>query len=193
MRGCELLNVLQLQADMRLHADTRRTHRMESQESAVHPFLQVDADRAHVAHDLRGRFLEREIQAALAAPAGRIDEMRREAGLAGAGRARHQHRCCRGRSPAAQHVVELGDAGRDALLGRIVVERDGRDRQDRDAALVDQERILVRAVGRAAILDDAQPPGRRSDRRRGGRAGSRSPRRTPRGHGASACPRRARR
>ena len=39
--------------------------------------LEVDADRAHVADDLLRRLLEREIEAALAAAAGRIDEMRR--------------------------------------------------------------------------------------------------------------------
>ena len=39
-----------------------------------------------------------------------------------------------------------------------MVEAQGGDRQDGDALLVDQERILVGAVGRAAVLDDPQPP-----------------------------------
>ena len=36
---------------------------------------------------------------------------------------------------------------------------DGRDRQDGDAVLVDEEGILIGAVGAAAILDDLQSAG----------------------------------
>ena len=69
---------------MRLEAEARRAVRVELQQSTIHPLLQVDADGAHVAHQLRGRLLEKEIQATLATPAGGIHEMGRQARLAGA-------------------------------------------------------------------------------------------------------------
>lgn len=40
-----------------------------------------------------------------------------------------------------------------------MVEANRTQRHHRDAVLVDQKRIFVRAVDRAAILDDAQPSG----------------------------------
>ena len=40
----------------------------------------------------------------------------------------------------------------------FVLQAQRRDRQDADAVLVDQERVLVGAVDRPAVLDDAQPP-----------------------------------
>ena len=43
-------------------------------------------------------------------------------------------------------------------LRRLVVQPQRGDRQHRDAVRADQERILVGAVRRAAVLDDAQPP-----------------------------------
>ncbi len=137
-----------------------RTRRMELQQPLADPRLEVDADRAHVADDLPGRFLEREIQAALAAAAGRIHEMRRHAGLAGAGRAGHQDAAPAIEALAAHHAVQPVDAGRDAFGGRRMVQAQRGDRQDGDAVLIDEERILVRAVRRSPVLDDAQAPGR---------------------------------
>lgn len=67
----------------------------ELQQALAHPGFQVDADRAHVAHDLLGRLFEREIQAALAAPAGRASKVGRQAALSGAGLAGSQHRAVR--------------------------------------------------------------------------------------------------
>ena len=56
--------------------------------------LEVEADGAHVAHDLARRLLEGEVEAALAAPAGGVGEVGGQAGLAGARRARRSARCC---------------------------------------------------------------------------------------------------
>ena len=47
--------------------------------------------------------------------------------------------------------------GRDALGRGLVLQLQRGDRQDRDAAPIDEERVLVGAVGRAAVLDDPQP------------------------------------
>ncbi len=77
--------------------------------------------------------------------------------LAGAGGARDQHAAAAKVARAAEHVVEPGDAGRDALVAGRVLQAERGDRQHRDAVLVDQERVLVGAVRRAAVLDDAQP------------------------------------
>ena len=84
-------------------------------------------------------------------------KMRRQAGLAGAGGTRDQDRGAAVEALAAQHLVEARDAGRDALAADFVVEAEAGERQDREAVLVDEERILVGAVRRAAVLDDAQP------------------------------------
>ena len=40
-----------------------------------------------------------------------------------------------------------------------MVEAEGCHRQDGEARLFDEEGVLVRAVGGAAVLDDAEPPG----------------------------------
>src|SRR5262245_4905351 len=57
---------------------------MEPQQPLLDPRLELQADRAHVAHDLRRRLLEREIEAPLAALARGIGEVRRDAALAAA-------------------------------------------------------------------------------------------------------------
>jgi len=61
---------------------------------------------------------------------------------------------------AAEHGVQRGDAGGHPFGRRLVVERQGGDGHHREAGLVNQERILVGAMGRSAILDDPQPPRR---------------------------------
>ena len=53
-----------------------------------------------------------------------------------------------------------GDAGGNPLVAHLMLQTQRRDRQHGDAVFIDQERILVGAVRRAAVLDDAQPPGR---------------------------------
>ena len=60
---------------------------------------------------------------------------------------------------AAQHGVEAADAGRDAVGGGLVLQSHGRNRQHRNAVLVDQERELIGTVGRTTVLDDAQAAG----------------------------------
>ena len=59
---------------------------------------------------------------------------------------------------AAARGVEPRTAGGDALRGDPVIEVERSDRQHREPALADNERVFVRAVRRAAILQYAQPP-----------------------------------
>src|SRR6202000_1998619 len=58
----------------------------------------------------------------------------------------------------AQHRVEILDAGGNGFVGDGVTEPGRRDRQNAYAVVVDQKWILVGAVGRAPVLDDAQAP-----------------------------------
>ena len=133
---------------------------MEPQQAFVHPWPQVDADRAHVAHELLRRFLEQKIQAAFA-PRG---TPRRQS-------ARRGWSClcppCRrpARAPAevpfaAEHLVQLGNAARDALDDAWC----SRPSEVTGSTLMPlasmRNGILVRAVVRAAILDDSQAAGR---------------------------------
>jgi hypothetical protein len=82
-----------------------------------------------------------------------------EARLARPGRAGDEHAAPAIDAPTSEHGVETGHSGRDSLLRDLVSETDGGDRQNDDARLLDEERILVRAVGGAAILHDAQAAG----------------------------------
>src|SRR5262249_20270392 len=141
---------------MHLEPVQRRTSGVELEEAAVDPLLQIDPDRAHVADDLLGRFLEQEHLAALAAPAGSVEEVGRQAGFASTGGAGDEDRAPAEVPLAAEHRVEPSDAGRDALPRRGVREADRGHRQGRDPFLVYQERILVGAVWPAAILHDAK-------------------------------------
>ena len=139
-----------------LEAKRRRASRLELEEAAINPWLEIDADRSHVPHDLRGRFLEQERERALAAAAGGVHEVGGQTALAGAGGAGHENRAPPEVAFAAEHRIEPRDAGRDSFGRNGMAEPKRRHRQDRDPVLVDQERIFVGPVGRAAVLHDAE-------------------------------------
>ena len=120
------------------------------------PAAQIHADRVHVARELLRRLLEREEQAALSALAGRLDEAGGHAGLAGPRRPRDEDGAA-AEIAASQHGIQPRHAGGHALRGRRVLEPQGGDGQDGEAGVVDEEGVLVRAVGGAAVLDDPQP------------------------------------
>src|SRR4051794_19772658 len=88
------------------------TRGMEFQKPFVDPRIEIDADRAHIADDLPGRFLESEIQAALAAPAGRIYEMRRHAGFTRSGGAGQKNAAALIEALSTHHAVQPPDASR---------------------------------------------------------------------------------
>ena len=130
-------------------------------QAGVDPLLQIDADRCHVANDLGLGLLEGEVQGALPATAGGVAELRGQRRLAGAGGAADEHGAALVEASVTEHRVEPGDAGRHPLGGHAVAQTERRDRQHRDTGRADQERVLVRPVQRAPVLQDPQPPGRR--------------------------------
>ncbi len=123
------------------------------------PLFQIDADGAHVAHDLVGRLLEEAVEAALAAAAGGIGKVGRDAAFAASGRARYQDGGTPVEALVVQHGVEFRNTGGDKIGGHLVPEADGGDRNNREAPLVEQKGIFVGAVDGAAVFDDAQMAG----------------------------------
>ena len=59
-----------------------------------------------------------------------------------------------------QHAVQPRHARGDALARDLVVQRHRRDRQHREAAVADEEGVLVGAVARAAVLHHPHAPRR---------------------------------
>src|SRR6187397_3354695 len=103
---------------------------MDFEQALVDPPAEVDADRAHVADNLRRRFLVSEEQAAFAPPAGRVDEGRADRRLAGARRTGYEHAAAAIDALTAEHFVERRHAERDTLRRRLVIESQRSDRQD---------------------------------------------------------------
>ena len=117
-------------------------------------------ERLHVAHDLARRFLEGEVEAALAARRPRRRNARptsicrcrrcRRSARWSRDRSRRRRTWRRGRGRRwKSRSVEASCCSPSDVIGSTL-----------KPVLVDQERIFVGAVRRAAILDDAQPPGR---------------------------------
>ena len=158
--GLELVDQLVECGEVHFQAVGTGTGRVEAQQALLRPGLQIQADGAHVTDHLALGLLEGEVQAALAASAGRVGEVGSQARLASARRTRNKHAAAAVNSLAAEHGVEPGHAGGNPLRGRFVVKTKRGDRQDGNAVGVDQKGILVRAVGGATVLDDAQPSGR---------------------------------
>ncbi len=135
------------------------------------------------------RLLEREVQRTARRAAGGVGEVRRQRASCRCPRCPTPGRCCRGKTLARRASRRAAECRCETRSSRRRVrEAERRDRQHRDAVFVDQERVLVGAVRRAAVLHHPQPPRGHLVDRRGGRAGSRSPRRTPPAPGASAWP-----
>ena len=126
---------------------------MNLEQPLFQPRLQVDADGAHVANDLRTRFLVGEQQRPLAATAGRLSELRADAALAGARRPGDEHAAAAKDALATQHLVQPRDAGGNPLPGGFVIELERSDRQNRESAFANEEGVFVAAMGRAAILE----------------------------------------
>src|SRR5690606_31615593 len=121
--------------------------------------VQVESHAAQVAAYLGRRFLEREVEALFTAPAGRQHHLDAERRLPGARTAGDEDAAATVRS-AAQQAVDARMPGRQSLRGRLVAQAELRNRQDAEPRGADGDRISVRAVHRAAILDDAQAAGR---------------------------------
>ena len=105
-----------------------------------------------------GRLLEGEVQAPLAAPAGGVDEVRGQAGLAGARRARDQDAAAAVDSPAAEHRVQPRDAAWRSARADAACSSpsDVIGRTEMPRSSMRNGYSLVPCDG-AAVLDDAQP------------------------------------
>ena len=157
-RRLEAHDVAMHAGDVHFEPEQAGTRGLAFQQAGVDPGCQVDADGAHVAHQLGRRFLEGEIDATIAAPARGFGEMRREAGLARARRTRHEDARSLVIAARPEHRVETRDAGRHHRARRRMSETRRGDGQHRNALVVDQERIFVGAMRRAPVFDDAQSP-----------------------------------
>ena len=158
--GREFRDELDGAREVHFQAEMKSPHGLKLEPPIFHPLLQVDPDGGHVAHDLAGGFLKRNVEATFAPAAGCRGKCRRYTRLAGACGAGQENAAPAVESLAAEHGVEPLDAGRNALERRIVFELDGSDRPDRDSILLDEKRILVRAVDGAAIFDHPDAAGR---------------------------------
>jgi hypothetical protein len=123
---------------------------------ALHRRPEVDADRAHVTNDLRRGFLEGDVEGAFTPIRGGAHEVGGDAALAAPGGAGDQDGAAAVVPAPLEHRVELGHARADALGADLVLQRERGDGQHADSVLVDQERILVGPLRRAAVLDHAQ-------------------------------------
>ncbi len=142
-----------------LEAAEFRPRRVKRHEPFPGPSGQVEADGTHVPEDLALRFLEGEEEGTPAAAAQDVGKVGRQAGLPRPGPAGHEHAAAPVVPASGKHGVEPGDPRRDPFRQGFVAEPEGRDRQDREPLLVDEEGVLVGPVGRAAVLDHPQPPG----------------------------------
>src|SRR4051794_3574023 len=100
---------------MHLQAVHGGARRLELQHPFVHPVLQIDANRAHVAHDLALRLFEGEVDAALTRATGSIDEGGGETRLPRAGPAGEENAAPPEVPLPAQHRVELLDTAGDPI------------------------------------------------------------------------------
>ena len=156
----ELADLPVHQRQVHLEAVCGRPPGYETEQTLLDPLMKIDPDGRHVADDLALRLLEREVEAALTPRARLTGEVRRDAALARACGTADEDAAAAVEPLAAQHRVQSRDPRREPLVGRFVTETGGRDGKDREAVLVDQERVLVGSVRRAPILDHAQAPRR---------------------------------
>ena len=104
-RGIEIADLLEHQRQVRLQALNLRPRRMETQQAALDPAAEIDADGAHIAHDLLLRFFKGKIHAALAARARGIDESAPRANSCPSRACRKSAHCRRGSSPCPSSMA----------------------------------------------------------------------------------------
>ena len=118
----------------------------------------MQADGTHVAHNLAGGLLEREVERALPAPGGGLGKECGGAGFPRAGRAREQNAAAAKKAVPAEHRVKPWDARGNPLAGRRVIQPQRRDGQHSDAVVTDEEGIFIGAMRRAAVFHHPQMP-----------------------------------
>lgn len=139
---------------MCLETEQAGAYAAKLKQSLVHPPGEVDPHRCHVAHDLGRGLLESEVQRPLATLAGRDAELGRDSRLARSGGAADEHRAPAVKTFAAEHLIEAFHPAGHSLHRSRVLQADGGDGQDGHTIGADQEWILVRAMERAAVLQD---------------------------------------
>src|SRR5690348_9456403 len=100
------------------------TRGVDTQKTAIHPPLQIETNRAHVAQNLTGRLLKGKVEAALSAFRRRVCKMRSKAGFACACGSRNENAAVAEEPFATQHAIEPTYAAGDAIGGRQVRQSD---------------------------------------------------------------------
>ena len=117
-------------------------------------------DRAHVADDLAAATPRRRSRGSARRGGRRRRRNARPGWSCRCPRRPRRGRWCRGSSrPPPSMASSPGTPVENRSSEASWLEAGRGDRQDGDAVLVDQERVLVGAVRRAAVLDDPQPAG----------------------------------
>src|ERR1700674_1417814 len=142
---------------MHLHPQLRRPPGPVEQEALLDPLIEIDAESSDVSENLAARFLEANEQASLPSTTRGLGKVSRQGGLAAPCRAAYQNSASSIVALPLQHLVQIGDAGRDTLGGYLVLQSERRDRQDRYSMFIDQERIFVCAVTGAPVFDNSHP------------------------------------
>src|ERR1700722_5793942 len=146
---------------MSLEAEQAGADASELQQALFDPHSEAHTDRGHVPDDLILRLLEGKVDRPLTTRARRIAELRGEGRFSRARGAADQHRAAAIRALAAKHQIQTGNAGRYPLGRYPMLQTERGDRLHRHAVFPDQERILIGAVQRTAVLQDPKPPDRR--------------------------------
>ena len=132
--------------------------REEAEHARPDPRLQVDPDTAHVADDLGLRLLMRHVDGPLTTLAGRLDEPRRDGGLAGPRVPVTSIAVPRYTPPPSSSSIWSTPVEMRSV-GAPRVQSDRRDGLDDDAVGPDVERILVGPVERAPVLGHPEAAG----------------------------------
>src|SRR5471030_2345884 len=165
----------QFEAGQRVDDDALGLHRDDHLDQIVQDFVDRQIERARIDHadlaradhlvqrlaeQLVRTLLECRDDARFAQTHALGQELRRQHGLARARRSDHQQRVA-GRDAATHHAIELGHAGRQALIARDAELADSRAgalqdgaREDLDAIVADPEGVYTQVLRLAAHLDD---------------------------------------
>ena len=154
----EVRNGLVHRHEMCLEPITRGPVGMKLQQAGGHPGLEIDADRPHVPKKLLGRLFKEEAEAPFAPTARRIEKVGGQTRLPGPRGTGNENRAAAIVALATEHLVESRNPGRHPFQRGLVLKGQRRNRQHADPLDVDEERILVRAVVGAAVLDHTQAP-----------------------------------
>jgi hypothetical protein len=99
-----------------------------------------------------GGLFKSEMPATLTTGTGGACKFRRNAGLPGPGRARHQHTAAAEEPFTFHHLVQSGDSRGNEVGESFMGQCQRGDRQHRDTVFIDEERVFIGAVGSAPVF-----------------------------------------